>query len=233
VFLDSQLKIRRFTHEACKVFNLIPSDVGRPLADLVSQLEYGQLVADAGEVLRTLIPREMEAQTKDAGWWLVRILPYRTTENVIDGLVVMLVDVTRMKQIEQEAQSNRAYAESVAATVRDMLLVLDPNLRVVSANRAFLRFFRVEADDVERRLVYELGNGQWNIPRLRQLLEDILPTNGVLHDFEVAHDFPGIGRKVMLLNARRLEQQPGQAGLILLAMQEAAPPLKQRVESAK
>ena len=84
----------------------------------------------------------------------------------------------------------------------------------------------MDAAEVEKRPVYELGKGQWNIPRLRELLEDILPANGVLHDFEVAHDFPDVGRKVMRLNARRLEQQPGQPGLILLAMEEAREPLK-------
>ena len=152
----------------------------------------------------------------------MRILPYRTTDNVIDGLVVTLVDITRLKQAEQAAEQSRAYAESIVATVREPLLVLDQELRVVSANRAFYRQFKVAPADTERRLVYELGHGQWDIPALRQLLEKVLPEKSSFEDFEVAHDFPGVGRRVMLLNARRLEQHATQPGLILLAMEDVS-----------
>jgi two-component system, chemotaxis family, CheB/CheR fusion protein len=220
VFLDGQLHIRRFTEEARKVFNLIPTDVGRPIADLASHLNYDQLVVDATEVLRTLAARETEVPTREGGWRLVRILPYRTTENVIDGLVITLVDITRTKRAEQAAEQSRAYAESIVATVRGPLVVLDPDLRVVSANRAFYRQFKVSAEQTERRLIYEVGNGQWDIPKLRQLLEKILPKHSTFEEFEVEHDFPTVGRRVMLLNARRLEQPPTQRGRILLAMED-------------
>ena len=180
MFLDGQLNIRRFTEEARKVFNLIPTDVGRPIADLASNLNYDQLVADAAEVLRTLAAQETEVPTREGGWRLVRILPYRTTENVIDGLVITLVDITRTKRAEQAAEQSRAYAESIVATVREPLLVLDPDLRVVSANRAFYRHFKVNAEQTERRLIYEVGNGQWDIPKLRQLLEKVLPKHSTL-----------------------------------------------------
>jgi PAS domain-containing protein len=220
VFLDGHLRIRRFTEEARKVFNLIPTDVGRPIADLASNLNYERLVADATEVLRALAVRETEVPTREGGWRLVRILPYRTTENVIDGLVITLVDITRTKRAEQAAEQNRAYAESIVATVREPLLVLDPDLRVVSANRAFCRLFRVNAAETERRLIYEVGNAQWDIPKLRQLLEKVLPKHSTFEGFEVEYDFPSIGRRVMLLNARRLEQPPTQRGYILLAMED-------------
>jgi two-component system CheB/CheR fusion protein len=220
VFLDGHLNIRRFTEEARKVFNLIPTDVGRPIADLASHLNYDQLVADATEVLRTLVAREKEVPTRDGGWRLVRILPYRTTENVIDGLVITLVDITRPKRAEQAAEQSRAYAESIFATVRGPLVVLDPDLRVVSANRAFYRQFKVSAEQTERRLIYEVGNGQWNLPQLRHLLEKVLSKRSRFEDFEVEHDFPGVGRRGMLLNARRLEQPPTQLGRILLAMED-------------
>jgi two-component system CheB/CheR fusion protein len=171
-------------------------------------------------VLRTLAARETEVPTREGGWRLVRILPYRTTENVIDGLVITLVDITRTKRAEQAAEQSHAYAESIVATVREPLLVLDPDLRVVSANRAFCRLFRVSAAETERRLIYEVGNGQWDIPKLRQLLEKVLPKHSTFKDLEVEHDFPGVGRRVMLLNARRLGQPPAQRGRILLAMED-------------
>lgn len=224
VFLDGQMRIRRFTDEARKVFHLSATDVGRPLAAPTSSLNYDRLVADAAEVLRTLAPREAEVATREGDWWLARILPYRTTENVIDGLVITLADITRAKRAEQAAAHSCAYAESIAATVREPLLVLDQELRVVSANRAFYRHFKASPAETERRLVYELGNGQWNVPRLRLLLQHILPGHSFLEDFEVAHNFPGLGRRIMLVNARRLEQTPSELGFILLAMEDVTQP---------
>ena len=99
-------------------------------------------------------------------------------------------------------QDTLDYAESILATVREPMLVLDRDLRVITANRSFYRVFQVEEEETENRLVYELGNGQWDIAELRTLLEDILPQNHHFDDFKIEHDFPAIGRKVMLLNAR-------------------------------
>ena len=233
VFLDGRLNIRRFTEEARQTFNLIPTDAGRPIANLASNLNYDTLVDDAAEVLRTLVVCEREVPTKAGGWRLVRILPYRTMENVIDGVVITLVDITRIKQAEQAAQSNATYAESIVATAREPLLVLDRDLRVVSANRAFLRRFKMTVAEVEGQLIYDLGHGQWKIPELRRLLEKILPGNDHLEGFEVEHRFPVIGRRTMLLNARRLVQLPAQPGRILLAMEDVTPPSARSVATGK
>ena len=111
-----------------------------------------------------------------------------------------------------------AFLESVFDAVREPLVVLDGRLSVQSANRSFYRTFRVTPQETEGRLLYDLGNGQWDIPRLRTLLEEILPQRRSFEDFEVEHDFPDIGRKVMLLNARKLRQAG--AELILLAMED-------------
>src|SRR5688500_17158110 len=111
------------------------------------------------------------------------------------------------------------YALNIVDTVREPLLILDTTLRVRSANRAFYQTFHVSSAETENRLIYELGNGQWDIPDLRRLLEDIVPKSSVFNDFELEHDFPTIGRKVMLLNARRL--QAGHHGeLLVLAMED-------------
>src|SRR5947207_12948347 len=96
------------------------------------------------------------------------------------------------------------YAQNIVDTVREPLLILDATLRVRSANRAFYQTFHVSKEETEGRLIYELGNGQWDIPDLRTLLEDIVPQSSVFDDFELEHAFPAIGRRVMLLNARKL-----------------------------
>ena len=111
------------------------------------------------------------------------------------------------------------YALNIVDTVREPLLILDATLRVRSANRAFYQTFQVSAEETVDRLIYELGNGQWDIPDLRRLLEDIVPKSSVFNDFELEHTFPVIGRRVMLLNARKL--QAGQHGeLLVLAMED-------------
>ena len=111
------------------------------------------------------------------------------------------------------------YAQNIVDTVREPLLILDATLRVQSANRAFYQTFHVSPKETEGRLIYELGNGQWDIPDLRTLLEDIVPKSSVFDDFELEHTFPVIGRRAMLLNARKL--QAGQHGeLLVLAMED-------------
>src|SRR5687767_16017629 len=111
------------------------------------------------------------------------------------------------------------YSQDIVDTVREPLLMLDTTLRVHSANRAFYQTFHVSQEETENQLIYELGNGQWDIPALRNLLEDIVPKNSVFSDFELEHTFPVIGRWVMLLNARQLKA--GNHGeLLVLAMED-------------
>ncbi len=111
-------------------------------------------------------------------------------------------------------------ANDIVDTVRESLLVLSADLRVLQANRSFYQVFQVAAEDTIGQLIYELGNWQWDIPALRKLLEEILPEQSSFHGFEVAHDFQSIGRKVMLLNARRMLQKGDHTELILLAIED-------------
>src|SRR5712671_5421185 len=132
----------------------------------------------------------------------------------------------KQKPFREEIET---YAQNIVDTVREPLLILDTTLRVRSANRAFYQTFQVSAEETVDRLIYELGNGQWDIPDLRTLLEDIVPKSSVFDDFELEHTFPVIGRRVMLLNARKL--QAGQHGeLLVLAMEDVT--ARKRAEEA-
>ena len=111
---------------------------------------------------------------------------------------------------------------SILGSIREPLLLLDPSLKVVRANPSFYRTFNVKPDETEGELIYDLGNRQWDIPKLRKLLEDILPQNTDFHDFEVEHDFETIGRKIMHLNARRIHDDGNQTRLILLAIEDVS-----------
>src|SRR3990167_197750 len=122
-------------------------------------------------------------------------------------------------------QESWTYIKTVVDVVREPILILDQDLRVMTANESFYRMFQVEPKDTENKVVYELGNGQWNIPSLRKLLENILPKNTFFKGFEVAHEFPSIGKKVMILNARRIYSKEGNTSesfppIILLAIED-------------
>jgi len=112
------------------------------------------------------------------------------------------------------------YIKTVVDTLREPFLILDEDLKVISANRTFYAFFQATQKDTEGKLVYELGNGQWGAPKLRILLEDILPKNTHFEDFKVEHDFPIIGHKIMMLNARQVFTADVNKPIMLLAMED-------------
>jgi two-component system CheB/CheR fusion protein len=107
LFLDRNLKVRRFTSQATHLFKLIPGDVGRPITDLSSDLLQTDLAADVEEVLRTVVFRERQVSTADGHWFTVRVMPYRTMENVIDGVVITMVNITALKGLETALRRSR------------------------------------------------------------------------------------------------------------------------------
>lgn len=217
IFLDTRLHIVRFTPTLSDLFNVLPSDINRPISDITSKIESASLYKDAETVLRTLVKKESEIRSGDGRWFNIRILPYRTLENVIDGVVITFIDITKLKETEQSVIKSHEYAESIVNTVREPLVVLDDQLKVVSANRSFFKVFKAGSEDTVGRYFYQLGNGQWDIPGLRKLLDEILRENTACEDYEVEHDFPEIGEKRLLLNARQIITENSKK-LILLAI---------------
>ena len=115
---------------------------------------------------------------------------------------------------------SQEYAESIVNTVREPLIVLDRDLRVVTASRSFYEVFKVTPEETVGQLIYDLGNKQWNIPKLRDLLETILPQKTTFDNYEVEHEFSTIGRRIMLLNARQIQRVFGKERIILLAIED-------------
>jgi PAS domain S-box-containing protein len=124
----------------------------------------------------------------------------------------------RMKELS--IQDALEYTESIINTVRDPLIILYEDLSVVLANRSFYQVFKVKPGETEGQHIYDLGNRQWDIPKLRELLEDILPNTTSFDGFEVKHDFPGIGKRIMLLNARRIYLEANRTKLIILTIED-------------
>ncbi|MEA5448808.1 chemotaxis protein CheB [Leptolyngbya sp. CCNP1308] len=218
LMLEGDLRIRRFTPTAAEIFNLIPSDLGRPLSDINHRLAVTDLDAQILAVINTLVQTSQEVQDQDNHWYDLRIRPYRTLDNRIDGAVVVLVDIDDLKRGSEQLRQARDYADAIVQTVREPLVVLTDDLRVVTANQQFYQTFRVNPGDTEGRSIFDLGNGQWNIPQLRSLLYDLLPQNSQVDDFEVQHDFETIGPQTMRLNARKMVRSED-CDLILLAIE--------------
>ena len=218
LFLDNSLRVRRFTDAIKPIISLISNDVGRSITDLNVNLKDGSFVNDLREVLDTLQLKERQVETTDGIWFQMRVMPYRTSENRINGVAVTFNDITAIKELEASFQGAKNYAQSIVETVREPLIVLNSAMQVISANRSFYETFHVTPQETEEKLIYALGDNQWDIPGLHQLLENILLRNTSFEDYEVEHDFPYIGRRIMRLNARRIRSYKD--NLILLAMED-------------
>lgn len=129
-------------------------------------------------------------------------------------------EATERKQLEAEIQDAREYAENIVETVREPLVVLNSDLKILTANHSFYDTFKVTPEETIGNFIYDLGNRQWDIPKLRVLFEEILPHDTVFNGYEVEHDFLGIGRKIILLNARQIFREKIGSHIILLAMED-------------
>jgi PAS domain-containing protein len=178
------------------------------------------LEARVADVLRTFASYEGEVQDRFRRWYQVRIRPYTTLDNVVDGVVLALIDIDALKHSQQEAEAARAQAEALLRVTRDPTLVLDKDLRVRTVNDAYCRTFCVEAGAVEGRLLGELGDGEWQLPRLSQLLDDVVARNGSFRDLEVTKAFPNVGTRTLQLSARRVETGARRPRLIRLTIQD-------------
>ncbi|MHC5932134.1 PAS domain-containing protein, partial [Nostoc sp.] len=232
LILTSDLRVRRFTPMAQRLFNLIPADAGRPLSDIRANLDVPELETLILEVQDTLSIKELEVQTLGGHWYNLRIRPYRTTENKIDGVVLVLIDIDVLKRSAVTLEQARNYAEGIVETVQVPLIVLDSDLRVNKANRSFYETFHVSPLETAQSLIFELGNGQWNLPGLRSLLEDILANDTSIENWEVEHSFERIGEKTMLLNGWKIIQQ-GEAQRILLAIEDISDRKQFELERSK
>jgi PAS domain S-box/PAS domain S-box len=143
-----------------------------------------------------------------------------TERRLQETSVVLQAQIAERERVEESFEKAQKYAKSIVETIREPLLVLAPDLKVISANQSFYQTFQVTPKEIEGRFIYSIGNHQWDIPALRRLLEEIVPQNSHFNDFQVDHTFPAIGRRRMLLNARRIYRQGKVTEMILLAIED-------------
>jgi two-component system CheB/CheR fusion protein len=220
VMLSRDFRIRRFTSTAAKMLKVAPSDVGRPITDLRLNITVSNLEQMITTVLDGLQPIEREVQDAQDHWHSLQIHPYKTVENKIDGVVLALLDIDPIKKSNEQLKRSSEFFRGIIDTVREPLLVLDSDLRVMAVNRSFLHTFKVPSEATVNKFLYRLGDEQFNITKLRVLLEDILSKGLEITDFELEHEFNNIGYRTMLLNARKLFQTNEREPLILLAIED-------------
>jgi len=238
LMLDSTLRVRSANRAFYQTFKVSSEETENRL---IYELGNGQWdIPDLRTLLEDVVPKssvfndfELEHTFPVIGRRVMLLNARKLRPGSHEELLVLAMeDVTERRRSEADMKAIETYAQNIVDTVREPLLILDTTLRVRSGNRAFYQTFRVSSDETENRLIYELGNGQWDIPDLRTLLEDIVPKSSVFNDFELEHDFPAIGRRVMLLNARKL--QAGHHGeLLVLAMEDVTERRRAEEEVAK
>ena len=196
------------------VFKIVNEETRRTVENPATRaLREGVVVGLASHTL--LIPKDGTERPIDDS-----AAPIRNASGEVAGVVLVFRDITERRRAEQVIQDTLSYAENIIATLREPFIVLDNNLRIKTANRCFYETFHVSLEETENQFIYDLGNRQWDIPKLRTLLEEVLSDNHPVHDFEVEHTFPTIGRKIMLLNACRFVSVDIRLNLILLAIED-------------
>jgi two-component system CheB/CheR fusion protein len=221
LFLDADLRIKRFTPAATRLFNLIDSDIGRPIGDITAKVTYDDFQKDAREVLATLAPIERELATSDGRVMTSHVLPYRTADNRIDGIVATFMDMTARVAALEKARGAHGLADSMVNALPEPLVMLDEDLKVLAANRAFLTLFQLDFSDIREQPFYRLAGGFWGHAGLKQRLRRLAVKGGSFARFSLEGKIPGDGaKKVFITGTRAVTQEAGHPIRILLAMTE-------------
>ena len=241
IALDQDLRVVSVSRSFYEFFKVKPEEtIGQLIYDLGNkQWDIPKL----RELLETILPQkatfdnyEVEHDFADVGRRIM-LLNARQIQRVLGKERIILLsieDITARREFENGLEkarkelaatkisedATREYAESLINTVREPLIALDQDLRVVSVSRSFYEFFKVKPEETIGQLIYDLGNKQWDIPKLRELLETILPQETTFDNYEVEHDFADVGRRIMLLNARQIQRASGKERIILLAIED-------------
>jgi len=193
VTVDNQLKIRNYTPKTADLMNIISTDIGRPLSDIKLKIQFPDLEKIIYKSLEEMSIKQIEFQDEYHHWYSMRIRPYRTSDNRIDGAVIAFIDVNEIKANLDQVRSELDYVESIISAIRHPMLVLDKDLRVVSASEAYFETFQVTQKDTIGNLLYHLGSGEWATPKLRTKLENVIINGDEFDGFSVHHKSDTIG----------------------------------------
>ncbi len=221
--LDAALRVRRFTPVAGTLLNLIPGDIGRPFANIASNLnvsdwkELFSKVTEQGQLI------EREVGDRNGHRYSMRVRPYKTSDNRIEGVLVVLLDTDLIYRARDEASD---YARAIVETIHEALVVVDAEFRVLTVNQSFCDLFRVSPREIARQSFFGSGAGQSSVPQLRDLLQDVFSRGTEIQDFELDQQFPEIGHRRLELNAHQIDKTQ----TILIAIEDVTE--RKRLEQA-
>ncbi|WP_373290535.1 PAS domain-containing protein [Deinococcus aerophilus] len=233
VFLGNDLTIKRFTPRITRVINLMAVDLGRPITDISVNLRYEHLTRDIKRVLDTLETLELQVQTHDGQWYLMRISPYRTSDNFIDGVVVAFTNVDVIKAMERQLRDSLTYADGVLNSMQDPLLVLDAQERVVAANRALYSLLQTTAPQLKGEALQTVAHGAFDQLDLLTRLRDVMSSERPLSSYVIDLTLPQLGTRKMKVEADPIFSEDGHSVLLLFKMEDVTALLRRAVQEGE
>jgi two-component system CheB/CheR fusion protein len=222
IILGQDMRIRRFTPMAERVLNVIPTDIGRPLTDINTNLNVTDLRQLMSEVVDSLTIKELEVRDNVGRWYSMRLRPYKTSENKIEGVVITLIDIDQMKRTISALEEARDFAQAVIETTHEPMAALDAQLRIKIANDAFCRLFRTTREQMQERLFLDaVHDCARDVGDFRNTLERVLPGGENLTDHPVEIDLPDAGPTRLTINARQIASGSRSYPMILLSLQRS------------
>ena len=220
LFLDTELRIRLFTPAAKSMFNVMLTDVGRPLADLARLTNDARLIDDARKVLADHLPLSCDVESNDGAWYTRRITPYRTTDDRVQGVVVTLTDISERKLAERAITAARAYSDSIIDTIRQPLIVLDEGLRVISASPSFYATFSVGPEETVGRELGAVDDGRLDVAQVHRFVDGLGKKEKFSEDQEIEIELPALGLRSLLVSAREIREDPNAVRKILVTFDD-------------
>ncbi len=225
LMVGNDLRIRRFTHPAEELLNLLPGDVGRRLGELRFNLEPDNLEKPVRTTIENAIYTEQEVRQKNGPWFLLRVRPYKTWDNKVEGAVITFQNIDSLKRSLDET---RSFAEALIENAHESIAVLDEGLRITIANPQFYKSFHLSPEQTKDRPIYDVGNREWDIPEVRELFHKIMTRPPSVDGIDLDHEFKSLGLGQVALGIRRVDLLGGPPHMILTIHNSAAKPEKKK-----
>ena len=220
VVVDHELKLRFFTPAATALFKISDAALGKPLAEIARRFVDDDLILDAQTVIAANVALRRSITTDGGSWFSRRLMPYRAADDEQSGIVITFVDISDIRQAEREADTARAYSNSVIDAIRQSLVVLDDDLRILSATPSFYRGFAIMPGDAVGKLLPSLRDRCFDVPAMNGFLEQIAAGDNVPENYGIEIELSPRGRRALLLKARNISLLPPSRPKTLLAIDD-------------
>jgi two-component system CheB/CheR fusion protein len=220
LMLDGAMRIRRFNPGAEKLFNLIQTDIGRPIDNLQHNLKLNGFGKKVKKSVNELTIVEEEVVSDEGRWYLMKIRPYRSINDRIDGAVILFTDITSLRQSLDASRQALVLSAGIIETMSDPLVILQADLRIKSANQAFFRTIKSSAAEMTNKYIYELNTAPWNSLALQDLLHDVTANNVEVSDHKLDWESPETGQCTMLVNIHHIVEEGAETSLISMIARE-------------